>query len=535
MSSETPTPMSGSDRKAEATAVSSSSASSASPIPSSEPPRFPMAQIREAKATAEILGTSKLWWAAAVCLIIAFWLTWKSIPANGPTVTIHFPEGHGLKSGDVVRHRGIEVGAVSEVALSDDLTQITATVILTPGASGLAREGTRFWIVRPQLSLTGVSGLETAVGSKYIAVSPGEASGASRFFFDGLASAPPDSDSSEGLDLVLRSDGLHGVTVGAPVTWRGIEVGRILSTGLSPDARFVDIHARIFSEYRRLVRPGSKFWVTSGLGVDVGLSGLKLNADSLSTILRGGISFTTPAINDNDPQIKSGSMFILNEKADPEWLRAATSLPLIDVPLPTTVTVQGTRRTTTLGIPRTQKFTANAIVLRNASGETTLMSASDIVPIADASTEDKGTEAGAAPASTEMVLSLSVIGRESPLNVSVKRPAELPGDLAGLELAVVNAPAELTVSSASIRKATAPEDCCLCRSVLNEGKASSVIQCWSQDELRVVEGKPSQWSVVSESGDLTAWHGAPVISMNDGRLIGVFVLTASGPVVSVIQ
>ena len=131
-----------------------------------------MAQIREAKATAEILATSKLWWAAAVCLMIAFWLTWKSIPANGPTVTIHFPEGHGLKSGDAVRHRGIEVGLVSEVALSDDLTQIAATVILTPGASGLAREGTRFWILIPQMSLTGVIGLETAVCSKYIAVIP---------------------------------------------------------------------------------------------------------------------------------------------------------------------------------------------------------------------------------------------------------------------------------------------------------------------------------------------------------------------------
>lgn len=534
MSSESSAPRSSSSEKPEVATISTTATSPAS---SSEPPRFPMAQIREAKATAEILGTSKLWWAAAVCLIIAFWLTWKSIPANGPTVTIHFPEGHGLKSGDVVRHRGIEVGAVSEVALSDDLTQITATVILTPGASGLAREGTRFWIVRPQLSLTGVSGLETAVGSKYIAVSPGEAAGSKRLAFDGLASAPPDSDSSEGLDLVLRSDGLHGVTVGAPVTWRGIEVGRILSTGLSPDARFVDIHARIFSEYRRLVRPGSKFWVTSGLGVDVGLSGLKLNADSFSTILRGGISFTTPAINDNDPQIKPGSMFILNEKADPEWLRAATSLPLIDVPLPTTVTVQGTRRTTMLGIPRTQKFTANAIVLRNANGETTLMSASDIVPTDDASKQDeeKGTEADVVPAPTEIALSLSVIGRDSPLNVSVKRPAELPSDLAGLELTVVNVPAELMVSTALIRKATAPEDCCLCRSVLNEGKASSVIQCWSQDELRVVEGKPSQWSIVSESGDLTAWHGAPVISMNDGKLIGVFVLTASGPMISVIQ
>lgn len=507
----------------------SSPAVEPSSVSPNQSPRFPMAQLREAKATAEILGTSKLWWVAAICLMIAFWLTWKSIPSNGPTVTIHFPEGHGLKAGDVVRHRGIEVGAVGEVALSDDLTQITARVILTPGAAGLAREGTRFWIVRPQLSLTGVSGLETAVGSKYIAVSPGEPTAPGLLTFEGLASSPPDSDSSDGLDLVLRSDGLHGVTVGAPVTWRGIDVGRILSTGLSPDARFVDIHARIFSEYRRLVRPGSKFWVTSGLGVDVGLSGLKLNADSFSTILRGGISFTTPAINDRDPVITPGSMFILHEKADPEWLRAATSLPLIDVPLPTTVTVQGTRKTSTLGISRTQKFTANAIAVRNETGGTMLLSASDIVPQVEEVKDAEKNET----AQTDFVLSISMIGHETPVEVKAQRPAQAATELSGVQLMLTDPSSALQVSNAVIRKPVQPEDCCLCRSVLNEGKASSVIQCWSQDELRVVEGKPSQWSVVSESGDLTAWHGAPVISMNDGRLIGVFVLTASGPVISV--
>ncbi len=527
-SSESPAPRSPANGQVDQKTTAAGEPVAAVPTQS---PRFPMAQLRDARATAEILGTSKLWWVAAICLVIAFWLTWSSIPSNGPTVTIHFPEGHGLKAGDVVRHRGIEVGAVSEVALSDDLTQITATVILTPGAAGLAREGTRFWIVRPQLSLTGISGLETAVGSKYIAVSPGEPSASRLLTFEGLASAPPDSDSSDGLDLVLRSDGLHGVTVGAPVTWRGIDVGRILSTGLSPDARFVDIHARVFSEYRRLVRPGSKFWVTSGLGVDVGLSGLKLNADSFSTILRGGISFTTPAINDRDPAITPGSMFILHEKADPEWLKAATSLPLIDVPLPTTVTVQGTRKTSTLGISRTQKFTANAIALRSENGGVSLLSASDIVPPVEEAKESEKSEVAA----KDVVLSVTMIGHDAPVEARVERPEPAITEPGAVQLKLIDPPSALQVSQAVLRKPVQPEDCCLCRSVLNEGKASSVIQCWSQDELRVVEGKPSQWSIVSESGDLTAWHGAPVISMNDGRLIGVFVLTASGPVISVMQ
>ena len=136
---------------------------------------FPVADIREVRAvTSALFLRSKLWWVTVACFLVAFWLTWNSIPSVGPSITIRFPDGHGLKAGDAVRHRGIEAGIVESVALSDDLSQITATVTLTPGAAGLAREGARFWIVRPQLSLAGVSGLDTAVGAKYIGVSPGD-------------------------------------------------------------------------------------------------------------------------------------------------------------------------------------------------------------------------------------------------------------------------------------------------------------------------------------------------------------------------
>ena len=190
------------------------------------PPQFPVAQIKEVKATSALMLSSKMWWVTAVCLVLAFWLTCRSIPSHGPTIVIQFPEGYGLKSGDAVRHRGIDVGIVSDVVLSSDLSQIAATVTLTPEAENLAREGTRFWIVRPQLSLTGVSGLETAVGAKYIAVSPGEPSGIVCKSFDGLAVSPPDEGGDGGIDIVLRSDARHGVTVGSPIAWRGVDVGQ---------------------------------------------------------------------------------------------------------------------------------------------------------------------------------------------------------------------------------------------------------------------------------------------------------------------
>ena len=89
------------------------------PPPSSTPTAnhthgiFPIADVREVRAvTSALFLRSKLWWVTVACFILAFWLTWTSIPSVGPTITIRFPDGHGLKAGDAVRHRGIEAGIV---------------------------------------------------------------------------------------------------------------------------------------------------------------------------------------------------------------------------------------------------------------------------------------------------------------------------------------------------------------------------------------------------------------------------------------
>ncbi len=491
---------------------------------------FQMAEIRESKASqsAVFLG-SKMWWVTLACFVVAFWLTWRSIPSKGPTIIIRFPDGHGLKAGDAVRHRGIDAGIVESVALSEDLSQITATVTLTPGASGLAREGSRFWIVRPQLSFAGVSGLETAVGAKYIGVSPGDPAASGRNEFDGLNAAPPDENSGEGIDIVLRSDAKHGVSVGAPVSWRGVEVGQILSINLSPDARYVDVHAQINADYTRLLRTSSQFWVTSGLGIDVGLSGVRLNADSLSTIVRGGVSFATPAVSKDKSPVTSGQMFVLQDKPDPEWLTAASSLPLIDFDLPPTVTIQGTRKASLLGISRNQKFTVNGLLMAGGSNGPQILTAGDIV-----ATQTDGADAAATPQEfvigsplTEATLSVSFLNAAPAPTTDSGEPATASGYL----WLPLNQPTTdfASVSREMIREPTLPEECCLCRSVKGDRDATSVIQSIGQNQLKFIDG---MWSVTTDLGDLSPWHGAPVISMQDGKIIGIFLAAKSGATIA---
>ncbi|MCA9038396.1 MAG: MCE family protein [Planctomycetaceae bacterium] len=509
---------------------------------------IPKAIVRDSSGSpSALVRASKMWWVTLVCLVLAVWMTWQSIPVHGPLITIIFPEGHGLKTGDFVRHRGIEVGQVETVALSDDLSRITATVVLTPEAAGLAREGTRFWIVRPQVSLSGISGLETAVGAKYIGVSPGETGAGYQAHFEGLAYAPPDEETGQGIDVVLRSDSTHGINAGAPVTWRGVDVGQVLSVGLSPDARSVDVHVRIQAEYQRLLRSSSKFWVNSGLGVNVGLSGIKLNADSLSTIVRGGVSFTT-LVSDGEPgAVSSGHLFTLHSEVKEEWLKSEALLPLIDFELPETVIVRADVQSSLLGIKRSRTITLNGVLVGAEDGAIQLLTAPGIL---DAMPHDsKDPESQAADASQRAIeipavcqmdgLSLDVALRpvgnsETEDSTGTHRTSHVRLQILVEASAVTtnSHPKARPLANKAFRKPGDVEDCCICRHVFSDGNVGSVIHSLGRDQLQPTE---KGWIITNDTGDLTAWNGSPVVAQRDGSIIGLLCLTPSGPMISLID
>ncbi len=490
--------------------ANSNAESSDSTPPSKE---FPVARVVEAGGAGSILRQSKMWWITLLCLLLAAGLAWQSLPENGPEISIQFPTGHGLKTGDVVRYRGIEVGTVTDVSLNESLSGITVNVMLKPGDGSLDREGTRFWIVRPRLSLNGVSGLETAVGAKYIGVSPGDPDGPHQKTFEGLNVAPPDELAGGGMELILRSDDRHGIGAGSPITWRGIEVGQVLSVNLSPDARHVDFGVRIDRAYRRLVRPASKFWTTSGFGMDVSLTGVKLNAQSLSTIVRGGISFITPADGD-DSSINSGHVFILAEEPKDEWVESADTVPLVDTVLPETVTVLGLRTTSLLGIKRTREFTQTGILVSGDKGTQLLTAALPTVAGED---------------SEEFVLTdfrVQSADGSSELLSGISLSTCWAGPLGTLRVPATALNGKIDTSG--FRTPADPEECLVVRSAIVDGKATPVIQAIDVEQM--VERSDS-WQISGGDADFSQWHGAPVVSSKDGKIIGLLLADSGAAVI----
>jgi len=248
-------------------------------------------------------------------------LVWWSLPHQGTSIKVGFPDGHGLQKEDTVRYRGIDVGTVESVELGDDLDGVEVEVLLKPFASRLAAEGTRFWIVRPELSLTRISGLETAIGHKYIGVQPVTSGEKLKrcYAFQGLSDVPVDTLASSGIEIILRGEKSFSVGKGAPLTYRGVEVGTVLDAGLSGDASEVHVRVRILEEFRNLLTSDSKFWASSGLDFKFGFGGgFNLDTESLEKLARGGVSMITTG---QGKQVAAGHVFKLHSAVDDKWLK----------------------------------------------------------------------------------------------------------------------------------------------------------------------------------------------------------------------
>lgn len=273
---------------------------------------------------------SKLWWITLICLGVAIYSAYHSQRPAGFLITIDFPEGHGLKEGDVIEHRGIDVGLVNSVELTEDLLGVRASVLVNDSAKGIAVEGSEFWIVRPHFSLTDISGLETAVGSKYIAVNPGPADGPRKRKFEGLKEPPTLGIDEGGFEIVLKAKESYGINPRAPLLFRGIPIGRITSVELDSKAMYVEMRAIVEPRYQSLLRKGTKFWQSSGINIDARFTRVKVNTDSLAALAIGGVSLITPKTRNTEDLdlIEQGHVYDLLDESDQKWLENAIPIEL---------------------------------------------------------------------------------------------------------------------------------------------------------------------------------------------------------------
>jgi paraquat-inducible protein B len=258
-------------------------------------------------------GISPIWILPIVAALIGAWLLYKGIVDAPVKIVINFDTAQGITAGKTkVLYKGLKAGMVKSVHLNRDLKSVDVVVDFDPRGKNLLRDTTEFWLVKPRVSVQGITGLGTVLRGDYIDMRAREGKGKPARRFKALAEPPSIPKSAPGLHLTLMSEDMASFSRGTPVYYnKQIEVGKVQSYKLADDQKHTEIKIYIPPEYSHLVKKHSRFWNASGIEVEGGLSGLKIRTQSIVSILAGGIAFFTPEAVGDGRKAENGDNFKL--------------------------------------------------------------------------------------------------------------------------------------------------------------------------------------------------------------------------------
>ena len=239
-------------------------------------------------------GPSLVWLIPLIALAIGGWLAYKAYSEKGPTIHIEFKTAAGLAVGKTeVKFKDVAIGKVTGIDVTQDLARVRVAADLVAGAERYLTEGTRFWVERPRVTASQVSGLETLLSGAYIAMDPVNRGGPTREFL-GLEQPPLFTTAEAGKQFVLRAPTLGSLNIGSPVYYRDIQVGQVVGHDLDAEGQAVSIRIFVSAPHDALVDTNTRFWNASGVDFSLTAAGVTIGTQSLLSVLIGGVAFDNP-------------------------------------------------------------------------------------------------------------------------------------------------------------------------------------------------------------------------------------------------
>jgi len=242
-------------------------------------------------------GFSFVWLVPVIALLLTLGVAWKTRADRGPLIEITLDSATGVEEGKTaIKRRDVQIGIVEDVDFTPDGSKVVVSARIEKEFAGFIDSDVQFWVVSPQVTLEGISGLDTVLSGSYIEASWEREVGAPQFEFTALKTPPLTPPDTPGKRVRLIAEDGGSMSIGAPVFYKRIEVGRIEAKTLTPDGEAVVFDLFVEAPHDRRLTEGSRFWNTSGVSVELGAQGAKLKLESFSSFLRGGITFDTVAL-----------------------------------------------------------------------------------------------------------------------------------------------------------------------------------------------------------------------------------------------
>ena len=231
-----------------------------------------------------------VWLVPLIALVIGGWMLYRYYSALGPQIQITFERSGGLEpKHSYIKFREVKVGKVERIEILKKGVRVYAR--LNKDVLPFLNETTKFWIVKPEIGLGKVRGLDALMSGAYIQMSA-KLGKKNRFIFKGLEE-PPLIQEEAGSTVHLQASSSYALEEGMPVYYKQLRVGAVKKVDLAPNGQKVDIYLFIRHPYERFVNDTSRFWNIRGVTLQLADEGLEVHMGSLSQVLMGGVGFAT--------------------------------------------------------------------------------------------------------------------------------------------------------------------------------------------------------------------------------------------------
>lgn len=251
---------------------------------------------------------TSIWIVPFIALFIAGWLAYQYYSELGPEIKIIFPQNEGLQAGQsVIKYKNVIIGKVTKLELENDGSNVAVYARMDKSAKPFLNEFTKFWIVKPEVGIGGITGLDTLISGTYIDTSS-ETGGEFRTTFTGMSNY--NTMNMEGEYFHLNASTAYNIQSGTPIFFKNIKVGTVEYVTISVDGQSIDFFAFIEKPYNDYVHTDSKFWIRSAIDVDYSSGRLDVNIAPITHLIQGGISFSSSG-EDANKKVPSRHVFHL--------------------------------------------------------------------------------------------------------------------------------------------------------------------------------------------------------------------------------
>ena len=253
---------------------------------------------------------SFVWIIPIIAAAAGIWIAVTKILNKGPEITIVFSSADGLQANKTkIDYNGLEVGTLTSIKLSPDHKHVIATAAMNPRTEDFLVKDTQFWVVKPRITGLNISGLGTLISGYYIGVQLGQSKESERDFT--ALESPPLTGDVPGRIFMLKTRELGSLGEGTPIFYRQLQAGQVVSYELDKSGDFLNVKIFVQSPYDQYVTPDTRFWHASGIDVSLTAAGLRVQTESVMSILAGGIAFETPVKDAPMPPADAGVTFNL--------------------------------------------------------------------------------------------------------------------------------------------------------------------------------------------------------------------------------